>query len=137
MFEVDHLPVTPAVGYKFEYKGKSVVVSGDTKKVPRMTEMSQGCDILVHESMNRNMVEMAAQNSDKRRAKQAMDILDYHTMTDEVAEIARDAGVKKLVLTHMVPSPMNHAMEAMFVRGMKNIYKGPMKVGSDLMEIKA
>jgi len=137
MFEVDHWPVTPAVGYKFEYKGKSVVVSGDTKKVPIMTELSQGCDVLVHDTMNRNMVEMAARNSDVRRAKMATDILDYHTMTDEVAEIARDAGVKKLVLTHMVPSPMNHVMEAMFVRGMRKTYKGPMKVGSDLMEIKA
>ena len=53
-----------------------------------------------------------------------------------VAEIAREAGVKKLVLTHMVPSPINHMMEHMFTQGMTKIYKGPMKIGRDLMEVK-
>lgn len=139
MFEVDHRPVVPAVAYRFDYKGQSVVVSGDTKKVPQMAEMSEGCDILVHEAMNENLLARGrgAANTNERTKKMSIDILDYHTMTDEVAEIARDAGVKKLVLTHMVPSPMNRAMEAMFIRGMRKIYKGPIEVGRDLMEIKA
>jgi ribonuclease Z len=141
MFEVDHLPVTPAVAYKFEYKGQSVVVSGDTIKVPKMIEMSEGCDILVHEAMNLRMLEIGRgttnANDNEKMQKIAVDITDYHTPTHDVAEIARDAGVKKLVLTHMIPSPMNHAMEALFIRGMRKIYKGPIKVGTDLMEIKA
>ena len=138
MFEVDHRPVVPAVGYKFEYKGQSVVISGDTIKVPRMTEMAEGCDILVHEVMSRQMIEMAIRGvKDKRMVKEFTDVLNYHTMTDEVAEIARDARVKKLVLTHMVPSPGNHVMEHLFTQGMNKIYKGPIKVGQDLMEIKA
>ncbi len=139
MFEVDHRPVVPAVAYRFDYKGQSVVVSGDTKKVPQMAEMSEGCDILVHEAMNPDLLATArgVANTNERTKKMSADILDYHTMTDEVAEIACDAGVKKLVLTHMVPSPMNIAMEAMFVRGMRKIYKGPIKVGRDLMEVKS
>jgi ribonuclease Z len=138
MFEVDHRPVVPAMAYRFDYKGQSVVVSGDTKKVPQMAEMSEGCDILVHEAMNEDLLATGrgAANTNERTKKMSTDILDYHTMTDEVAEIARDAGVKKLVLTHMVPSPMNRAMEAMFIRGMRKIYKGPIKVGRDLMEVK-
>ena len=141
MFEVDHFPVVPAMAYRFDYQGQSVVVSGDTKKVSQMVEMSKGCDILVHEAINPNLLEMGRRasraNANERMQKISADILDYHTMTDEVAEIARDAGVKKLVLTHMVPSPMNHAMELMFLQGMMKIYRGPIKVGQDLMEVKA
>ena len=139
MFEVDHYPVVPAVAYRFDYKGQSVVVSGDTKKVPQMAEMAKGCDILVHEAINKDLLAAGRDvaNTSERTQKMSTDILDYHTMTDEVAEIARDAKVKKLVLTHMVPSPMNRVMEAMFAKGMRKIYKGPIKVGRDLMEIKA
>lgn len=140
MFEVDHLPVTPAVAYRFDYKGQSVVVSGDTIKVPKMIEMSEGCDILVHEAMNLQMLEIGRRTDNafdnERRDKISADITDYHTPTHDVAEIARDAKVKKLVLTHMIPSPLNQAMEAMFIRGMRKIYKGPIKVGHDLMEVK-
>ncbi len=98
MFEVDHFPVVPAVAYRFDYKGQSVVVSGDTKKVPQMTEMSRGCDILVHEAMNEKLLAMGrgAANTDERTQKMSTDILDYHTMTDEVAQIARDAASRLL-----------------------------------------
>ncbi|UCD83340.1 MAG: MBL fold metallo-hydrolase [Deltaproteobacteria bacterium] len=137
MFEVDHRPVEPAVGYKFEYKGKSIVVSGDTIKVPIMTEMAQGCDILVHEAMNKQLVEMGADKMGARMKKMSRDMCEHHTSHTEVAEIARDAGAKKLVLTHMVPDPMNWVMEYLFTRGMHQIYKKKIIVGKDLMEVKA
>ncbi len=139
MFEVDHRPVEPAVGYKFEYKGKSIVVSGDTIKVPKMIEMSQGVDILVHEAMNTGLLEIATNrmSSNPRMQKMSKDLYDYHTPHLEVAEIAKEANVKKLVLTHMVPGPFNAAMGIMFTRGMGKIYKGPIKRASDLDEFEA
>jgi ribonuclease Z len=137
MFEVDHRPVTPAVGYRFDYKGQSVVVSGDTVKVPKMIEMARGCDILVHEAVNTRIIELAQRYLDERMYKMSMEMLEYHTPTEEVAEIAREAGAKKLVLTHMVPSPMNHAMAQLFIRGMMKIFRKPIRVGQDLMEVKA
>jgi len=137
MFEVDHRPVEPAVGYKFEYKGKSIVVSGDTIKVTKMIEMSEGVDILVHEALNKQLVEMGANRLDDRMRKMGRDLYTYHTPHLEVAEIAKEAGVKKLVLTHMVPSPVNAAMAKMFTRGMRKIYKGPIKTAEDLDEFKA
>ncbi|HUT52685.1 MAG TPA: MBL fold metallo-hydrolase [bacterium] len=144
MFEVEHPPVVPAMGYRFDYKGQSVVVSGDTKKCAKMVEMAQGADVLVHEAANRKMTELAIKNmranagpANQRMAAMAEEMLTYHTMTDEVAQIARDAGVKKLVLTHLAPSlPENAAMERIFVLGMSGIYKGDIIVGRDGMEIK-
>ncbi len=145
MFEVDHPPVQPAVGYRFDYRGQSVVVSGDTKKCAKMVEMAKGADILVHEAASRAMTEMAikymranASPANERIAAMAEEMLTYHTMTEEAAEIARDAGVKKLVLTHLAPAlPENSALESMFTQGMGSIYQGPIVVGRDGLEVKA
>ena len=137
MFAVDHAPVAPAVGYKFEYNGKSVVVSGDTKKTPAIVEMARGADLLVHEVVDRATIEGAMpmiERASPRRAAMTRDMMSHHTTTLEAAEIARDAGVKKLALTHLVPTiPPTEQAEASFVRGMAAIYPGPIVVGRDGM----
>jgi len=139
MFDVDHAPVVPAVGYRFDYNGKSVVVSGDTKKTPSVIEMSRGVDLLVHEAVDRATIEQAMpmlERAAPRRAAMTRDMMSHHTTTLEAAEIARDAGVKKLAITHLVPSiPPTDQAEANFVRGMAEIYQGPIVVGRDGMVI--
>jgi ribonuclease Z len=63
-------------------------------------------------------------------------MMSHHTTTIELAGIARDAGVKKLAITHMVPSiPPTDAAEANFSRGMAAIYSGPIVMGRDGMVI--
>ncbi len=139
MFNVDHDPVRPAVGYRFDYQDKSVVVSGDTKKTPKLIEMSKDVDILVHEAVNRNAIDrirplLRARNP--RQDEMIGDMIEHHTSTIEVAEIAQEAGVKKLVLTHLVPSiPPQERAEKNFIQGMSDIYAGPILVGRDGMVI--
>lgn len=139
MFDVDHPPIVPAVGYRFDYQGQSVVVSGDTIKSSKLTERAKDCDILIHEAIDNRMylaVKPAVAQANPRMGHMLDDLLEYHTPTLEVAEIARDANVKKLVLTHLIPSiPPNEAAENNFVRGMNEIYKGPIVVGRDGMLI--
>ncbi len=139
MFKVNHAPVDPAVGYRFDYQDKVVVVSGDTVKTSTMIEMSKDADLLVHEALDLQTVhriEPILKTADPRRAALLGDVVDYHTSTTDVAEIARDAGVKKLVLTHLVPSiPPQEAAEKNFVRGMSDIYDGPIIVERDGMTI--
>jgi ribonuclease Z len=139
MFDVDHAPVVPAVGYRFDYNGKSVVVSGDTKKTTKVVEISRGVDLLVHEAVDRATVEQAMpmlERASPRRAQMTRDMISHHTSTLELAEIARDAGVKKLAITHLVPSiPPTDQAEANFVRGMGAVYPGPIVVGRDGMVI--
>jgi ribonuclease Z len=140
MFDVEHQPVVPAVGYRFDYNGRSVVVSGDTKKAASVIEMSRGADLLVHEAVDRQTIDQALQmmqRAQPRRAAMTADMMSHHTTTLELAEIARDAGVKKLAITHLVPSiPPTDAAEANFVRGMKEIYSGPIVVGRDGLVIR-
>jgi ribonuclease Z len=137
MFAVDHFPVSPAVGYRFTYKNRVVVISGDTKKVSTMGEMARGADILVHEVTNIALMEQGQKYIDKRLGVMAREMLQYHTPTYHVAEIARDAKVKILVLTHFTPPLfVNWFFEALYIRGMSKIYKGRIIVGRDGMSIK-
>jgi ribonuclease Z len=120
-FLVNHDPVEPAYGYRIDYGGRAAVVSGDTKKVANMVRFSRGADVLVHEALNPDMVEMLAsaldQTGNKRAGTMARQVIAYHTTPVEVAEIAKEAGVPHLVMTHMVPPLRNALMRRMFMRG--------------------
>ncbi len=141
MFEVDHSPVFPAVGYRFDCQGRSIVISGDTIMVPAMIEQSRGADILVHDTMNKGMVRMGLEGlrgSNPRLASMGDEMMEYHADCLEVARIAQEAGVKTLVLTHLVPSiPPEDAMEGLFIQGMDKIYSGTIIAGCDGMNIPA
>jgi ribonuclease Z len=64
------------------------------------------------------------------------DVPSYHISTIEVAELARDAGVGELVLTHIIPTIVSqNAMEAVFVEGMSDIYSGKIRVARDTQRI--
>lgn len=56
VFRVRHTPVEPAVGYRFDYKGRSLVISGDTAKDARLIRAAQGADLLAHEAQNQELV---------------------------------------------------------------------------------
>jgi len=137
MFRVDHSPVSPAVGYRFDYRGRSVVVSGDTRRSDSVVEHAKGADLLVHEALQKDMVahvaEVAGRMGLARLAKLASDIPAYHTSPVEAAEVARAAGVKHLVLTHLVPAPTNFLTRRWFVAGMSDVYPGPITIGADGM----
>lgn len=139
MFTVDHSPIEPAVGYRFDYNGKSIVISGDTVKTPIMTEMAKDCDLLIHEAMNSQVLSRvlpSMQKNNPRLHDMLEELMEYHTDKLEVAEIARDAGAKKVVLTHLVPSiPPTDPAEKLFLRGMSDIYSGEVIMARDGMII--
>lgn len=134
-FTVDHEPVHPAVGYRFDYKGRSVVISGDTAKSANLENLSKGVDLLVHEALNREMVGImeaaAKKNSVKTLEKIFFDITDYHASPVEVAEIARDAQVEHLMYYHIVPALVAPGMESLYLKGVSDTYDGPVTLGED------
>ena len=137
MFAVDHSPVRPAVGYRFDYGGRSVVVTGDTKKSASVVKHATGTDLLVHEALMPEAAlrasAIAARLGNARLAKLASDIPGYHTSPVEAAAVAKAAGAKKLVLTHLVPGPQNFLMRRMFLRGVSDAYDGEVVLGEDGM----
>jgi ribonuclease Z len=137
MFNVNHEPIVPAVGYRFDYEGKSIVVSGDTKKSDNLIAASKDCDLLIHEAMNATVLNRALpmlKRSQPRAGAMLGDLMSHHTSTLEVAEIAKEVNAKKVVLTHLVPTiAPEDGPEKVFVRGMSDIYSGPVVVGRDNM----
>lgn len=135
-FLVDHHPVEPAYGYRIEYEGRVAVVSGDTKKIENMVHFSKDADLLVHEALDPAMVKLLAVALDKtgnaRLAKMARDTIGYHASPVEAAEIAREANVRLLVFTHVVPPLRNALMRHIFMRGVGEA-RGPGKtlIGED------
>jgi len=134
-FTVDHAPSEPAVGYRVSYKGRTAVISGDTKAVPAVELQSKGADLLVHEALSPKLVGLigdAAKNGGRTNiAKIAGDILDYHTTPEEAAVIAQRAQVKALLLYHIVPPLPLSALEGPFVGKAREMYDGPLYVGRD------
>lgn len=119
-FLVDHPPIVPAVGYRFDWRGRSVVVSGDTVKSANLISVAQGADVLVHEAQANHLVALLGEAAGKQRprvAKLMGDIPSYHTTPVEAAELANEANVKLLVMSHLTPSPPNALVARIFVRG--------------------
>ncbi len=137
MFRVDHRPVEPAVGYRFDYAGRSVVVSGDTKRSASLIQHAQGADLLIHEALQPAMMArvsgVARGLGRDRLAKMAGDTIGYHTSPADAATVARDARVHHLVLTHLVPPPNNFLTRRLFTRGMGGIFSGETTLGEDGM----
>jgi ribonuclease Z len=119
-FAVEHDPVKPAFGYRFEYGGRSVVVSGDTRPSTNLVAQAHGADVLVHEAQAQGLVhimETAAREAGETRvAKILGDIPTYHTDPAEAAREAVAAGVRLLVLTHFTPPPDNPILKRIFLR---------------------
>jgi ribonuclease Z len=134
-FVVDHSPVRPAVGYRFDFRGRSVVVSGDTKKNTNLQRFAAGVDLLVHEALNPQLVGLLNRGAERagrpRLVKITHDILDYHTTPVEAAQIARDAGVGYLLYNHIVPPLPLPSMEEIFLDGVAETWSGPVSVGRD------
>jgi ribonuclease Z len=138
-FAVNHEPVAPAYGYRIEYKGRSVVVSGDTRASESLERHAQGADLLLHEALAAHLVEAgrdaAARAGLTRRAKLAGDIPDYHTTPVQAAELAKRAGVTLLVLTHLVPPPDGVVARHVFMRGVARVNEASL-LGEDGMHFR-
>jgi len=136
-FAVDHKPIAPAVGYRFDYKGRSVVFSGDTVKLPAVAEACNGCDLLVHEALNAAMVgtvEQAFAKAGRKRLEKIMaDIQNYHTNPVEAAETAKAGRAKMLVLSHIVPALPFAYLESYYLKGVAAVFDGPVMLGRDGM----
>ncbi len=134
---VDHGPVKPAVAYRFDYKGRSVVISGDTAKSATLIAAAKGADLLVHEALQPKLVAMMTTRFEatgmKNLAQITRDILNYHTTPEQAAEVAKDAGVKELVLSHIVPTIPSKFIYPAFLGDAASRYSGPIMVGEDGM----
>jgi ribonuclease Z len=133
--EVDHAPIAPAYAYRFDYKGRSVVVTGDLKNHPALATSSKGADLLVSEaiqvSMTRSLGASAKAAGRDNTARIMHDIEDYHITPEQAARIANEADVKMLVFYHLLPSPDGFLPRRLFSQGLSAIRPSGWAIAED------
>ena len=134
-FEVDHRPAEPAVGYRFDYEGRSLVVSGDTSYSPVLVRVAQGADLLIHDALSPELTKLVGDAAGAAgltaRAKIFADIPDYHASPAEAADAAREAGVSALALTHIVPPLPLKGLEGPFLGDAAKRFSGDLWIAQD------
>jgi ribonuclease Z len=133
--KVHHDPVKPAYGYRFDFDGRSVTISGDTAYYEPLALAARGSDVLVHEAQSNELVgilgAVMAKAGRTRPAKIMHDIPDYHTTPVEAARIANLAQAKLLVFTHINPPLPNFIAERAFLRGVTDVRPNGWLMGRD------
>jgi ribonuclease BN (tRNA processing enzyme) len=129
---VEHAPVWPAFAYRFDTDDGSIVFSGDTGRSENLIKLAKGADILVHEVIVTNWIKGLFPTPRSAANEGLMQhLLNAHTQVEEVGAIAEAAGVKKLVLSHIVPG--NATREQLLPAGKG--FSGELVIGRDLMQI--
>ena len=134
---VAHNPVKPALGYVLKYKGKKVFISGDTEVSPVNMDAMRDANLAVHESYAAHMVRRAIPQMKKLgmnfEAEVAQRTIPYHADNIALAKQAQEAGVKHLLLTHLIPYPDSFVVRHMYTEGMAEHFKGKLTVAQDGM----
>ncbi len=120
-FLVDHEPIAPAVGFRFDFGRRSVVISGDTVRSTNLEQASKDVDVLVHEVLSDAVMGGAARAlgglGNERLGKIVADTLDYHIYPPDLHALAAEAGVGLLVLSHLAPPLPAAQADGVFLRG--------------------
>ncbi len=131
-FTVNHgALITPAYGYRIDYAGRSVLISGDTQFDENLIEAGRGADVVIHE-----VVAADERLFEKYPALDA--IKDHHTTPEEAGVVFQQIQPKLAVYTHMVRLAAPDIPElalADLVAQTRRTYDGPLVVGHDLMTI--
>jgi ribonuclease BN (tRNA processing enzyme) len=129
---VKHPPVVPAFAFRFDTHDRSIVFSGDTAPCDSLIALARGADVLVHEVLHEPSLDgICAKLPNATRLRRHL--LDSHTTQDQVGIVAREAGVKCLVLSHFVPA--DSVTDDTWRDAVARDYDGKIVLGRDLMEI--
>ncbi|MFO1504000.1 MAG: MBL fold metallo-hydrolase [Steroidobacteraceae bacterium] len=131
-----------SIALRFDARGRSIVFSGDTAYSSNLVALARGADVLVCEAMH---VAATRRSFDERVAAGAyadnpegiwQHIVDTHTPLDVAGRMAREAGVKMLVLNHIIPGGWNPELDDDFYRReAAREFTGSIIVGRDGMLI--
>lgn len=133
-FLVDHSPIEPAYGYRVDYRGRCVVLSGDTKPSPNLIRFATGADLLIHEVGRWKDDPALAGDPDERlpnslTRRQMRDIAAHHTDPVEAGEVFDQARPKLAVFSHYAMATAD------LLPLVRRTYDGRVEVGQDGMLI--
>lgn len=126
-FTVDHAPVAPAYGYRIDYAGRSVVVSGDTRVSENLIRHATGVDVLIHEVASRESFLRAGVAETRIKS-----VLARHTTPEQAGSVFARTRPRLAVYSHIIHAI---ATDADLLPGTRTTYGGRFEVGVDLTVI--
>jgi len=128
-FEVDHGDaIKPAYGYRIDFRGRSAVISGDTRYNENVVRYGSGADLLIHE--------VGAVRPELLQDPQVQRVMAHHTSPQDAGRVFSRAHPKLAVYTHLVllDGPKVPALSVdELVAQTRETYNGPLVIGQDLM----
>ena len=131
VFDVDHgALVKPAFGYRIDYQGHSVVLSGDTRFSQNLIDHAKGADVLIHEVMVVPPEMLAASEAWQR-------IMNHHSSPEDAGRVFAATGVRLGIYSHVIVAGYDDPRAGLgaLVSGARKVYSGRLVVGQDLMSI--
>lgn len=131
---VDHPPVVPAFGYRFDTPDRSIVISGDTAPSDNLVKLARGADVLVHSVMYLPAIDRLVSRVANAAALKAS-ILAHQTSAEDAGRVAQASGVTTLVLSHFVPADDPEVTDRMWIEAAQLHFRGTVILGKDLLVI--
>lgn len=131
---VDHPLVEQALAYRFDAADRSIVISGDTTRSDSLVRLARGADVLVHEALYPAAVDRIVARVPNATSLRKH-LVASHTTAEDCGRVAAAAGVRTLVLSHLVPVDDPLVTERMWIDAARLHFDGRIIVGHDLMEI--
>lgn len=129
---VTHPPME-ALGYRLETEAGVIAFSGDTAQDEAVADLARGADVLVHEAFSPEHMHLLAAGSSAPEA----DLRDHfgrgHTTAEQAGEIAERAGVRTLVLAHLIPG--EGVRDEEWAEQAQRTFSGDVVVASDLLRL--
>lgn len=124
-FLVDHGPVKPAFGYRVDYKGRSVALSGDTRVSENLIRYARGVDVLIHEAIDPDALRKRADHPSQAVIDK---IIAHHTLPEQAGEVFSRVKPRLAVYSH---APNSESL----ISQTRKTYAGPLQGPEDLLTI--
>jgi ribonuclease BN (tRNA processing enzyme) len=131
---VIHPPLPLAFAYRFDAPDRSIVISGDTAKSDQLMKLAEGADVLVHSAFYAPAIDRLVARV-PNAATLRRTIMAGQTSAEDAGRVAQGAGVKTLVLSHLIPADDPDVTDKMWIDAVRPHFNGSIIVGKDLLEV--
>ena len=114
---------------------RSIVFSGDTTRSDNLVKLAHNADVLVHEALYDEAAVDRLVASVPNATVLKRSILSHHTTAEDAGRVAAAAGVRMLVLSHLIPAEDPAVTEEMWITAARRHFDGRIVVAKDLMEL--
>ena len=119
-YQAEHPPIEPGMGYRIDYRGRSVVVSGDSNVSAETQRIVEGADLLLHDALSvptvSRLSDALSAVGQSRTSKIVEDVMDYHASTESLITLGKGSDVGMVAFYHLVPVPANPIIADVFMR---------------------